>query len=284
MAAAVALPESPRAFGMRSPGRSAAPASQLDEVLACTHVKVAQWRKGAVQAAQLEAQCGLRELRREGALLGDLQSDLASTKELVEAARRLKDEGRRLGEAMRHSADAGAHRCEVAARTRDQIREALEAQEQELQEVEALLEERKAAVGVQGSEIDRLLGLYRDRLGFSITRVAPQTVRMAFTLLDERSPSREFSFTLGLADSKGYRLLDCAPAVPEAEALLERLNCDAAKPTALPGSSAACGAPLGAPSLRAASSEPRDRPGGHPSCFFSMTQFGAGSTGALVAE
>merc|ERR1711964_423075 len=81
------------------------------------------------------------------------------------------------------------------------------------------------------------MGTYKDRLGLAITRVAPQTVRMAFPLLDESNPQREFFFTLGLASGKSsheYCVFECDPDAPELPKLLEELNVNAASATALP--------------------------------------------------
>merc|ERR1719326_362837 len=52
---------------------------------------------------------------------------------------------------------------------------------------------------------------------------------MAFSLIDEADPDREFSFTLGLAASddqskESYSVDECTPQVPELPKLLEQLN------------------------------------------------------------
>merc|ERR1719454_735077 len=78
-----------------------------------------------------------------------------------------------------------------------------------------------------------LLRTYKDRLGLDISRVAPETVRMAFSLLDERDPSREFSFVLGLSKDC-YHVKDCALVVPELNKLLEELNNACCSVSALP--------------------------------------------------
>eukprot|EP00418_Pyrodinium_bahamense_P067108 CAMPEP_0179099440 /NCGR_PEP_ID=MMETSP0796-20121207/45875_1 /TAXON_ID=73915 /ORGANISM="Pyrodinium bahamense, Strain pbaha01" /LENGTH=253 /DNA_ID=CAMNT_0020797239 /DNA_START=40 /DNA_END=801 /DNA_ORIENTATION=+ len=231
MAAAVAMPVSPRAFDFKSPAPAA---DRLEEAFAAVHMRTAQWRKDSARAAQQELQHGVEELRRERAGLEALCTGLAGTEQLTEAARRVKAEGSRLAEAMRRSADAVAQRAEAALGARDQLREVQGLRHKELRcEEEALAEQRRLAE-VQEAAIEGFLGLYRERLGLAVSRAAPRTVRLAFTLLDEADPAREFSLTLSIAEPQGYCVLECCPQVPQVATLLEHLNCNADSPAALP--------------------------------------------------
>jgi hypothetical protein len=107
---------------------------------------------------------------------------------------------------------------------------------------EQKIAQQKEAADAQHAEALKLLGTYQDRLGLAIVRVAPQTVRMTFSLLDERDPAREFSFVLGLGasdasmdkDADAYHVAECVPAVPALPQLLSALNADASSAVALP--------------------------------------------------
>mmetsp|Transcript_43110 Transcript_43110/g.134044 ORF Transcript_43110/g.134044 Transcript_43110/m.134044 type:complete len:255 (-) Transcript_43110:154-918(-) len=232
MVAMVATPASPRAFFFSEP--PACGGKRLEDVLATTQQRAAQWRKDGTRALQLELQLGAEELRRERAGLEDLRSDLQGAEQLTEAARKMRSEGERLAEAMCHSAAAVAQRAETAQAARDRLREAHGARQKELRREEEALAERRRAAEAREAEVAAFLGLFRERLGLDVSRVAPSTVRLAFTLLDEADPAREFLLTLGVDGQQGYRVLDCSPPVPQAGPLLERLNGSAGSPTALP--------------------------------------------------
>jgi hypothetical protein len=210
-----------------------------EEVYADAQARVAQWRKDVVNSASFEAQQGLRELCHEREQLNDLRADLASVQGLVEAASQLQAGGARLAEVVNSSTDAAATRAAGVARVRDELHELCETRKQELQQEELRILEQRAAADAQHAEALKLLGVYKDRLGMQITRVAPQTVRMAFCLIDQSDPQREFSFTLGLANfeekaADAYSVQECIPDVPDLPKLLANLNADASSSTALP--------------------------------------------------
>jgi hypothetical protein len=189
-----------------------------------------------MRAAHLDTQRSLQELAWERASLETLRVDLASTQQQTEAATRSREEDQQIGGALRQSAEATAQRAGVAAQTRDDLRAAREAHEQELKQVEDSLIDQCRQAQSQRSELDKFLGFYADRLGLRITRIAPQTVRIAFTLLDSGDLSREFSFSLGLSDSSKYCVSNCEPQVPQKlfGDLLKRLNADTTEASALP--------------------------------------------------
>jgi len=207
---------------------------RLENVFAQSTSHVVQWRKERSQALQLEVQRAARELCAERAALQDLYADLKNTAHLTEAATKLREEGARCEEATRLAVEAAAERSRMALQARERLCQAHEACRQELKQENTSLAKQHQAIAAQEAEIDRFLTLYKDNLGFSIERVAPQTVRMAFTLIDERDPACEFSFVLGLADSRAYLVQECSPQVPQLKELVSRLNADVGAPTALP--------------------------------------------------
>eukprot|EP00931_Biecheleriopsis_adriatica_P045432 TRINITY_DN26024_c0_g1_i1.p1 TRINITY_DN26024_c0_g1~~TRINITY_DN26024_c0_g1_i1.p1 ORF type:complete len:284 (-),score=74.90 TRINITY_DN26024_c0_g1_i1:95-874(-) len=230
-------------FDYRSPARvdssplrgGAGCSDLLEEVCTESQRRMAQWRKEQNLALQQEAQRGLQEVWREEEALEELQADLAAVNELTEAARRVRAEGSILQEAVLQSIHAGEQRAKAASRVRDNLHGAHEKCIQEVRQEQQRLQEWKQAAGSQLMDIDAFLSRYSRNLGFEITRVAPQTVRMCFTLLDKAEPSREFSVVLGLAESdEGYRASDCSPKVPELEHLLAGLNQDPTAASALP--------------------------------------------------
>jgi len=207
------------------------------EIYADAQARVAQWRKDLVSSAGFEAHQGLRDLCHERQHLKDLQGDLAGVQGLVEAASQLQAGGVRLAEVLHSSSEAAGSRARAVAHVNDELRELAETHEQQLQEEERKIVQQQEAADAQHEEALKLLATYRERLGLAITRVAPQTVRMSFSLLDACEPEREFAFTLGLSDSassEGYRVSKCAPDVPELSKLLEELNMNSSSALALP--------------------------------------------------
>lgn len=216
-----------------------------EESYADAQARLSQWRKDLVSVASFEAQQGLRELCHEREHLKDLQADLAGVQGLVEAASQLQVGGARLAEVLHSSAEANGSRVQAVARAIDELNGLCEMRRQELEQEERNVARQHELANAQHAEALKLLDAYRDRLGLSITRVAPQTVRMAFSLLDPCDSEREFVFTLGLGDpensndgslgkkSEGY-VCECVLDVPELSQLLCALNADASSAIALP--------------------------------------------------
>jgi len=210
-----------------------------EDLYADAQVRLAQWRKDLVSSASFEAQQGIRELRHEREHIKDLRADLAGVQGLVESASQLQAGGARLAEVVNSSDKAAASRAQGMARIRDELYEVCEKHQQGLEQEERNIAQRREAADAHHEEALKLLATYSERLGLAITRVAPQTVRIAFSLLDQSDPEREFSFTLGLADldgktSEGYRVSDCAPNVAELPKILGQLNEDSNSASALP--------------------------------------------------
>mmetsp|Transcript_35746 Transcript_35746/g.70854 ORF Transcript_35746/g.70854 Transcript_35746/m.70854 type:complete len:245 (-) Transcript_35746:125-859(-) len=222
----------PRAFDLAA---TALPASdRLDERLTASHGKLVRWRQESARSAQLELRRCIQGLRQERADLENLRLGVADTERLLKDTSVAKAWNAKLEEAACQFASVATKQAEAANSARVQICETHRAVEEELGREEEALAARRCSARVAAQGIEQLLGLYRERLGLAISRAAPQTVQIAFTLLDQEEPSREFSLTLGLASSEGYCVLDCSPPVLQLGHLLARLNSNAEAPTALP--------------------------------------------------
>jgi len=229
MAAVMASPSAVRSFGAcRSPGRSALGAADVrlvdEEACADYQARIAHWRKETLNSANQEAQHGLRELIHERERLDDLRNDLSSIASELQEEQKLQEQR----EASRTITEAAAARAEVALKAKQEFIVANESLREDLQQKERALFELQGDTDAQYADAERLLGMYRDRLGLSITRAAPRTVRFAFTRLDEADPAKEFAFTLGIADhqktTQSYAVHGCSPQVPELPMLLAKLN------------------------------------------------------------
>jgi len=237
---AASSPMPTRASSSKSPLRAFAPFEGVGaEVYADAHARLVQWRKDLGSSASFDAQQDLRELCHEKEHLKDLKSDLAGVQSLVGAAAQLQVGGTRLAEVVRSSTEAAATRAQSVARVRDELDRVRDSHRQELQQEERTVSRQKEMADAQHADSLKLLGVYKERLGLEITRVAPQIVRMAFSLMDNSDPSRVFFFTLGLADcedkaSDGYCVRECTPPVPELQKLVEELNADTSSTVALP--------------------------------------------------
>jgi len=205
--------------------------------------RVVKWRKDLLSEASFDAQQGLRELSQERSQVKDLQTDLAGVQSLVDAASQLEAGGARLAEVLQTASEAACSRVEKVAVVRNELHDMCENLQHGLQVEEQNNAQQREAADAQHAEALKLLETYKDRLGLTITRVAPQTVRMAFTLLVASDPAQEFVFTLGLGArqdalpgdaSDGYHVCECIPHVPELEKLLAELNASASSATALP--------------------------------------------------
>jgi len=204
------------------------------DIYADSQARLIEWRKDLMSSARFEAQQGLRDLEHEREHLKDLSGDLAGVQGLVEAASKLQADGARLAEVVHSSSEAAGSRVQAVTCIRDELHESCEMHKQTRQTVEDNIAAQEAAGHSHHAEALKLISSYRDRLGLAITREAPQTVRMAFSLLDQCDPGREFYFILGLDDSEGYCVSECVPQVPDLKGLLENLTADAGSNTSLP--------------------------------------------------
>jgi hypothetical protein len=225
-------------FDFRSPARGFSPPpcnhDHLDEVCSSSHSLVTHWRKEQAQALQLEAQRGIQDLFRDQEALEDLKADMAILKELTQAAQLFRIEGTKLGDAVRDSLKAASQNADEVSQTRDMLLSARDASRKELSRQEILLKEQQQASDAQAVNLEQFLSRYRNALGLDILRVAPRTVRLSFTLIDEMHPGREFSLVMGLLEEHVYFVQDCKPQVIDVSHLLRRLNEDPFSPAALP--------------------------------------------------
>lgn len=206
----------------------------LDDIFAEPHAKLVAWRKDAIQASYSGAQRGMRGLLRERSRLEELSGDLAALEQERQGVLRLRAESEQLGHRVRQSAEAAARRADGVRRTREVIDRAQEECRQRLPREQEALADRRRAAERRGAEVDALLGLYSERLGLRCERVAPQTVRMVFTLVDPSEPAREFSFSLGLDESFEYSAFGCRPDVRDLDERVARLNSEGHSKCALP--------------------------------------------------
>jgi multidrug efflux pump subunit AcrA (membrane-fusion protein) len=197
------------------------------------HQRVLNWRMDSLDAARSDAQHGLAELRRDQAALEALRNELASAAQLKAMAAQTQAESQKLLEAERRHCTTMASRVEQEMQTSAKLRDQHELRLRELDRAEAAVAEKRREAAERMAKLDAFLGLYAERLGLCISRIAPQTVRVTFSLLDEADPDRQFSFTLGLASSTAYSVTDCSMKLPTLDALVRRLNCDPDSPSAL---------------------------------------------------
>jgi len=241
---AIMAPASPARFfdfDYRSPARAepvpgnTGCSDLMEEVCAIHQERVAQWRRDQIHALHAEAQGGIQEVLREEEGLEQLRADLAAVHELTEAAKHLSSEGSKLNKAINSSLSDAGQRAEVVAQARDGFCETQQKSQEELRQQELAIHRQIQDAEDQKVDIEYFLNRYRDSLGLDIQRVAPQTVRLVFSLIDKSRPSREFSVTVALAQQQqGYTAFDCSPEVPELLQLLKRLNQDPAAAAALP--------------------------------------------------
>lgn len=232
-------PASARCAHARSPLRAATVEASSDRC-AEAGARVALWRQDLACAASSEAQQALRELCHEREYLADLQADLAGVQGLVKAASRLHAGGAKLADVVHRSVGASETRAEALASVRDEFLDLCETHREELVQEEREIVMQREAADAKHAEALKLLAVYRDQLGLSISREAPQAVRMVFTAIDRSDLAREFLFTLGLGNAEkschkgGYCVSECVPSVPELPRLLEELNADASSASSLP--------------------------------------------------
>lgn len=175
----------------------------LDDIFAEPCSRMMQWRKDSIQASNAEVQKGMKDLYRERLGLDDLRAELATLKKEREDALKLRAAAESAGEQVRQRSEAAAKRAEGVLRTKD-----------------VLLKAR--------ADCERLLAQERDAL--DISRAEAEV----FTLIDNASPLREFSFKLGLGSLLEYKVCDCSPQVPDLSERVADLNATGHLKSALP--------------------------------------------------
>lgn len=224
----------------RSPGRSVSTSPRkcggdhLDDIFAEPCSRMMQWRKDSIQASNAEVQKGMKDLYRERLGLDDLRAELATLKKEREDALKLRAAAESAGEQVRQRSEAAAKRAEGVLRTKDVLLKARADCERLLAQERDALDISRAEAEARSAEVESLLSLYNKQLGLAVTREGPQTVRMVFTLIDNASPLREFSFKLGLGSLLEYKVCDCSPQVPDLSERVADLNATGHLKSALP--------------------------------------------------
>jgi len=198
------------------------------------HQRVINWRLDSVGAARIDAHQCLAELRRDQASLVDLRNELASAAQLKLIASEQKAENQRLLELERRYRATVTTRVKEANQTIAKLRDQQESRLRELDHVEGTIADQRRTAAARMAKVNAFLALFSERLGLSIARIAPQTVRVSFALIDDTDPDRQFSFTLGLASPTAYTVTDCSVKLPNLHELVDRLNSDYDSPSALP--------------------------------------------------
>mmetsp|Transcript_57475 Transcript_57475/g.145727 ORF Transcript_57475/g.145727 Transcript_57475/m.145727 type:complete len:253 (+) Transcript_57475:103-861(+) len=197
---------------------------RLNDVFASQNDRLLQWRKERSQALHQEGQRALRELQAERRALEQLEDGVRESAGRQQEVANVRERGAKVGQAVREGLEAMAKRSEAAAKARDKFRALEEKRVEDIRKEEQALAEQSAAAAKRLAEVDGFLGLFKARLGLELTRVAPQTVRFALTLIDEADLDAEFSFVLSVGAV--YQVPACKPQLPQRrlEALLGRLN------------------------------------------------------------
>lgn len=199
---------------------------RLNEVLANHSDRLTQWRRERSQALHQEGHQVLRDFKAERRELDVLQGSARESAKLQGDAIKANARGEKLVRAVHEGLEAMSKRSEAAAQARDRFVDLEQRRVEELRREEEAHTERCGTAARRLAEVDHFLELFQERLGLELTRTAPQTVRFAFTLLDEADSSREFSFVLAAPDGGEYEVSDCTPALPPRRlaALVARLN------------------------------------------------------------
>lgn len=198
------------------------------------HQRVLNWRMHSLDHARIDARQGLADLRRDQVELAELRNELATSTQLKRAAAQQHANNQKLQEAERRHGATMAARAEAAMHQSARLQDQQSLRMRELDDAEASLLKQRAEINARMSKVDSLFALYAERLGLTISRIAPHTVRVTFSLIDEKDPDRQFSFTLGSASSTTYTVSDCSVSLPALDQMVRRLNSDPLSPSALP--------------------------------------------------
>lgn len=209
-------------------------ADQLEERIADCVAYVAQWRKDACHAKQQELQHCVRELKAEIANLAALQASLTEAMRLTEAAAQHGVDSAKAKEAARRNVAEATLRAEAVQASLNQLLEASDAQRKVLRHEEGAFDRQRCQGRAQADQLQRFLSLYKERLGLELSRVGPQAMRVAFSLLrSDDCQDVAVSFTLRLSETTAYEASDCNPPLPQFDKLLAHLNAATGSPFAL---------------------------------------------------
>ena len=74
------------------------------------------------------------------------------------------------------------------------------------------------------AELQKGINTYRNLLGLHFERVGEERLRLVFTHIDDKDPSRTFSFQVFVDPHDKYHVEDCTPTLPELPQLISQLN------------------------------------------------------------
>eukprot|EP00933_Yihiella_yeosuensis_P062015 TRINITY_DN6492_c0_g1_i1.p1 TRINITY_DN6492_c0_g1~~TRINITY_DN6492_c0_g1_i1.p1 ORF type:complete len:248 (-),score=63.43 TRINITY_DN6492_c0_g1_i1:164-907(-) len=206
-------------------------AASLEEVCFSAQAASSKWRQQQQQVLENAAQVGVQEIRCEQSAFEELGADFMEVSRLTQDASELRTESEILGEAIRKSIKDSGGRSAKAAEIRDAILAAWASLQEETRQAEELLEMNSKTLDLRADGLQRLLSVYKDRLGLDIVRLAPQTLQLTFTLID--ATEEDYSVTLHSSDGR-FQLQSCSHDSPLFEIYLEHFNQHFEAPAALP--------------------------------------------------
>mmetsp|Transcript_27016 Transcript_27016/g.58818 ORF Transcript_27016/g.58818 Transcript_27016/m.58818 type:complete len:252 (-) Transcript_27016:198-953(-) len=224
MATALAgTPPREACFDFTAPPR---PAGRLDTLLAEHSDKLVQWRKDRGQVRKRELQSAIAELGRERSEIDELSLRVNDTGLLTHGLSKLHSRGCQVKGSVQKALESTRQRSQAALEARQRLKEVEVEKLEELRQQREVLDKQTKDSAKRLEEVDKFLNLYRDRLGLSLERVAPQTVRFAFSLLDPEKLEKEYSLTLRWTDEEEYCIIASHPVLPSQwhNSLLARLN------------------------------------------------------------
>lgn len=203
---------------------------QQQQVFEQEEYQMSRWRKDFVLSVGREVSAKFEDLRQARRELSDLQTDLESIKESLEATRKLTVHGKRTAQALEASENSARERAHAIELAHAELQRQEQKHEQELREASRRSAAQTQEAKERHEEASKLISTYQHRLGLTIAREAPQTVKVSFAFLDKADPFREFSFILEAsssadgASSASFRVSDVTPEVPKVRELLLELN------------------------------------------------------------
>lgn len=202
---------------------------QLQQEFEQGEYQMSRWRKETVHSIGREVSEKFEELRQARRQLSDLKTDLESIKESLEATRKLTVHGKRTAQALEASENSARERAQAIELARAELLRQDQKHQRDLQEASDRSASQKKEAKERHEEATKLISTYERRMGLTIAREAPQTVKVSFALVDKADLCREFSFILDASSSadgasSSFRVSDVTPEVPKVHELLAELN------------------------------------------------------------
>eukprot|EP01122_Echinamoeba_exundans_P011306 TRINITY_DN4450_c0_g1_i1.p1 TRINITY_DN4450_c0_g1~~TRINITY_DN4450_c0_g1_i1.p1 ORF type:complete len:231 (-),score=52.04 TRINITY_DN4450_c0_g1_i1:100-792(-) len=105
----------------------------------------------------------------------------------------------------------------------EQLQRETKREEQNLETKKAELQRSEHNKKLRLKEYSSGIAYYQQFLGLTYERVGEQGLRLVFTKVDSKNPSKEFYFSLSLNESNSYEMGECQPEVQCID-ILEQLN------------------------------------------------------------